>query len=72
MFYPINYTIEATIFDSRHEPVTILGGMGRIPQDVVLDYLRDTFNTEFGSGYSCEVSRVFDDGTREPLCDWAI
>lgn len=70
-FYALNEPrLEATIFDSRHEPVTILGSMGRLPYDIALNYFRDTFNSEFGCGYSCEVERVFDDGHREPLADW--
>ena len=66
-----DFTLEATIFDSKHRAVTILGGM-RLPQDIVMEYFRDTFNEEFGKGYTCEVEKVMPNGLRLPVCDWAI
>lgn len=62
-----DFTLEATIYDSKHRAVTILGGM-RLPQDIVMDYFRDTFNEEFGQGYTCEVEKVMPNGLRLPFC----
>ena len=64
--------LEATIYDSRHHPVTILGGLGSIPDEIVLDYFRDTFATEFPQDYTCEVAKVFEDGSREIVETWAL
>ena len=69
-FFIYKPNLEATIFDGKHEPVTLLGGAGALPDEVSLAYFRDTFNQEFGPGYSCEVERVFSDGSREAVADW--
>lgn len=65
-------TLEATIYDGDKNAVTILGGFGCIPDDIVLDYFRETFATEFPVGYTCEVSQVFEDGSRSLLERWFL
>lgn len=64
--------LEATIYDGKHNPVTILGGMGCIPDEIVLDYFRETFATEFPGDYTCEVSKVFEDGSSSVVETWAL
>lgn len=65
-------SIEAIVYDSQHRPVTQLGSVGHIPEEFAIDFIRETFNTEFGPGYSCAVSRVHSDGTREALLEWSF
>ena len=65
-------TIEATIYDSQRRPVTRLGGLGPVPEELVIACIKETFNAEFGPGYSCAVDRIHPDGTREAVLDWAF
>jgi hypothetical protein len=64
--------LEAVIYDSRHNAVTMLGSLGRMPREIALGVFRSTFDQEFGPGYTCEVSEVFEDGHRNPLADWSF
>lgn len=68
----MNTNIEAIVYDSQRRPVTQLGSVGHITEDFAIGLIRETFNTEFGPGYSCAVSRVHSDGTREALLEWSF